>query len=126
VRNVVLAIDDCPERYVRMERRNDVVVLVTHHPRTLATLLDVFKDGILGVCLDCDLGSAPWDGLELAQGHLVGMKFPVAIVSCNLPKANAVADLLGREQVHFAKIPAMTPTWDRDVLTLFTLFWGTP
>lgn len=94
---IVIAIDDCPERYQTLARslkEREILLVTVQNPEAVLMLLDWNPIGIL---LDHDMPN--WDGQYYAREILREKNIPVCITSANHSGAKQIANILKETEV---------------------------
>lgn len=108
-RNIILAIDDTPERYMILARdveKYGWVVVPVESSKMAKFVLRTYRERILAVMLDHDLGGG-WNGEKAAKEHLIEKSHPVIITTNNESAAKRLEDLFEEWAVPYWRASAM-------------------
>lgn len=127
-RDLVLCIDDDGTRYAGRAHEaftaRGWLPIITDEPGAVAYYLGVYRERIVGVCLDHDMRTV--DGVHFAREHLAPLSLPVAIVSGNMVGAENIARVLCDYGVVYVKAPAIGRGWAEKAVSLFDRHWMAP
>ena len=104
-KDIILAIDDNPERYTMLARQVQTegwVVVYADTPSMVRVILGTYRDRVLAVMLDHDMPG--WTGKEAAERFLAQRSIPVIITTNNDGGGKQIASVLDEWAVpyHFA------------------------
>ena len=120
VRNIILAIDDSPARYARLEALVEDVV-VTQRPGLAWWMLDIQAEHMLGVCLDYDMPGR--NGMWYCRTVLVHHPhMPIFITSAN-PVGGDAMEFFLRENGATVGRGFPIGDWHDDALAFFRAHW---
>lgn len=117
---IILCIDDSPERYdtfIVRARARDCICIISHDPYTVHQALDVYRDDIIGICLDHDMPIQ--NGMFFVNNFLIGISMPVSIVSANEHGARRMKDTLEEYQGNVQLNSAISKDWVERTFQLF-------
>lgn len=125
-RDLILCIDDDGTRYAGRAHEaffaRGWLPLITDEPGAVAYYLGVYRERIVGVCLDHDMRTE--NGVFFAREHLAPISLPVAIVSGNPAGADNIAAVLLEYGVPHLKAPAIGKGWPEKAVALFDAHWS--
>jgi len=107
-RDIIIAIDDEPHRYMTLARRaarEGWVVIPVEREAMIEMVLMTYQDRVLAVMLDHDMPGM--DGREVAKNYLAERSFPVIITTNSTPGAKRIQAVLDEYGVPYHVAPAM-------------------